>query len=121
MNMDETAHELSFNIIKPMFHHFIARNRYYFDAHTFFGQHMNKMSLEAWKLCRHKHGHHNKADSSIADIVVMKKKDEIIVHDHKKTSWIDLYPQDSNGDDSDLQLSHSSLHICMIELFCWRI
>ena len=47
MNMDETAHELSFNIIKAMFHHFITRNRYYFDVHTFFGQNMNEMSLEA--------------------------------------------------------------------------
>ena len=29
MNRDETAHELSFNIIKAMFHQFIERNRYY--------------------------------------------------------------------------------------------
>ena len=38
MNRDEVAHELSFNIIKATFHHFINRNRYYFNAHSLIGQ-----------------------------------------------------------------------------------
>ena len=46
MNKDETAHELSFNIIEAMFHQFINQNKYYFDVHTFIGQQINTMSLE---------------------------------------------------------------------------
>ena len=37
MNRDETAHKLSFNIIEELFHHFIARNWYYFNVHAFIG------------------------------------------------------------------------------------
>ena len=41
--MDDIAHDLSFTIIEAMFHHFIARNKYYFDDHTFIGQQVNKV------------------------------------------------------------------------------
>ena len=75
------------------------------------------MSLKAWKLCRHNHKHGSKADSLISDIVVMEKKDEIVVHDHIETKQIDLYLQDDTGDDSDLQLFCSTLHICMIDWY----
>ena len=51
----------------------------------------------------------------MSDTVVMEKKNEIVVHDKIKKNWIDLYPQDDTGDDSDLQLLCSSLHICMID------
>ena len=46
MNKDETVHELSYYIIKTIFQHFIARNRYHFVVHTFAGQQINKMSVE---------------------------------------------------------------------------
>ena len=99
MNGNVTTHELSFDIIKAMFHQFIAQNRYYFNAHTCIDNKMNKRSFEDWKLCCHNHGHNGKADSLISNIVEMK---EIIIHDKIKTSWIDLYPQDDTGDGSDL-------------------
>ena len=67
MKRDETAHELFFNIIEAMFHQFIARNRYYFNIHTFIGQQINQGSFEDWKLCRHNHRHHIKYDSLISD------------------------------------------------------
>ena len=115
MNRDETAHELSFNIIKAMFHQFIGQNRYYFNVHTFIDQQINKRSFEDWKLCRHNHGHHGKDDSLISDIVEIMEMKDILIQDYIKTRWIDLYPQDDTGDDSDLQLLHSSHQICMID------
>ena len=63
MNRNGTAHNLSCNIIVAMFHHFIAQNMYYFNVHSFIGKQVNKRSLEDWKLYRHNHGHHSKADS----------------------------------------------------------
>ena len=42
MNGDKRAHELSFNIIEAMFHHFIAQNSYYFNVYTLIGQQINK-------------------------------------------------------------------------------
>ena len=98
MNRNETAHEPSFNIIETMFHKLIARDRYYFHVHTFIGQQVIKRSLQDLNLFRHNHGHHGKADSSISDIVVMEKKDEIVVHDYIKTRWINHYPEDDTGD-----------------------
>ena len=35
--------------------------------------------------------------------------------DYIKARWMDLYPQDDTGDDSNLQLSCSNCHICMID------
>ena len=107
--------ELSLNITEAMLHYFIARNKYYFDVHTFIDQQINKRSLEDWKLCRHNHGHHDKADSSISETVIRKKKVEIAVHDCIKARWINFYPQDGTGDDSDFQLLYSILCICMID------
>ena len=115
MNRDTTANELSFNIIEAMFHHFIARNRYYFNVHIFIGQQINKRSLKDWKLYRHKRRHHCKADCLISDIVEMKEMNVIPIHDYIKRKWIDLYTQDDTGDDSDLQLLCSILCICMID------
>ena len=86
----ETAHELSFNIIKAMVHQFIARKRYYFDVHTFIGQQINKRSLKDWKLCRHNHGNHGKADSLISEFVKMMEMKDILIHDYIKARWIDL-------------------------------
>ena len=40
---------------------------------------------------------------------------DIPIHDYIKTRWIDIYPQDDTGDDSDLQLLCSSHHIYMID------
>ena len=117
MNRDETSHELSFNIIKAMFYKFIARNRYYFNVHTFIGEQINKRMLEDWKQCRHNHGHHCKVDSLIFNIVEMMELKDILIQDYIKTRWIDLYSQDGTGDDSELQLLCSSHHICMIDWF----
>ena len=111
MNRDETSHEVSFNIIVAMFHHFIAQNIYYFNVCTFIVQ----QTLEDWKLCRHNHGHHGTASSLISEIVEMKEMNDISIHDCIKTRWTDLYPQDDTEDDSDLHLLYSSLHICMID------
>ena len=102
MTRDETAHELSFNIIKAIFHRFIVRNRYYFNVHTFSGQQIHKRSLENWKLCRHNNGHHGENDGSISDIVEMIEVNNVPIQDYIKTRWIDLYPQGDTGDDSDL-------------------
>ena len=85
MNRDEAAHELSFNIIEAIFHQFIARNRYYFNLHTFIGQQINKRSFQDWKLCRHNHGHHGKDGSSISDIVEMMEMKDIPIQDYIKT------------------------------------
>ena len=79
MNRDETA-----NIIKAMFHQFIAQNRYYFNVHTDIGQQMNKRSLEDWKLCRHNHWQYGNAVSSISDIVEMKEMDDILINNYIK-------------------------------------
>ena len=65
-----------------MFHHSIARNRYYFEVHTFIGQQIHKMSVEDWKCYMHNHGHHGEADTSISDIAKMKKKYDIAIQDH---------------------------------------
>ena len=98
-----------------MFHQFIARNRYYFNVHIFIGQQINKRSFEDWKLCRHNHRHHGKYDSLIFDIVEMMEMYDIPIHDYIKARWIDLYPHDDTGDDSDLHLLCSSHHICKID------
>ena len=71
--------------------------------------------MKDWKLLKHNHGHHDKADSLIMDIIVMEKKDKVAVHDHIKTRWIDLYAQDDTRDDSDHHILCSSLCICMID------
>ena len=78
-------------------------------------------SLKYWNLCRLNCGHHGKADTSISDIVEMKEMNDIVVHDHIKTRWLDLYPQYDSVDDSGLQHLHSSLHICRIDWFEGRI
>ena len=83
-NEDEAAYEWSFSITEAMFHHFIAKNKYCFNIHTFIDQQINEQSLEDWKLSRHNHGHHDKADKSIC---------------------IHLYPQDDTGNDSDISFS----------------
>ena len=66
----------------------------------------NKISVEDSKLCRHIHGHHGQAATSISVIVQMKVTGEIAVHDHIKTRCIDL---NHTGDDSDLQFLCSSV------------
>ena len=82
---------------------------------TFIGQQINKRSMMDWKLCRQNHRHHGKADSLISHILEMKEMNDIPIHNYIKTRCIYLYPQDDTGDDSDLQLLCSSLHICMID------
>ena len=79
---------------EAMFHHLFARNKYYFDAHIFIGQQMNEMSLETGSF----------VDKTMSIIIVVKKKKNEIVDNHIKTRWINLYPQDDTGDDSDLQV-----------------
>ena len=101
MNRDEKANELSLNIIKGMFHQFIARIRYHFNVDTFIGQQINNRSLEDWKLCRYDHGHHGKDYSSIS-ILEMKEINNIPILGYIKTRWTDLYPQDDKEVDSDL-------------------
>ena len=98
-----------------MLHQFIARNRYYFNVHTFVGQQINKRLFEDWKLSRHNHGHHGEDDSLMSDFVEMMEMYDILIHDNIKTRYIDLYPQDDIGDVSDLQLLYSSLLIYMID------
>ena len=115
MNGVERAHESFFNIIEAIFHQFITKNRSYFNNHTFIDHQINKRSLKDWKLCRHNHGHHGKYDNSISDIVDMMEMNDIPIHYYKKTRGVDLCPQDDTGDDSDLHLLCSSLHICMID------
>ena len=107
MNRDETAHELSFNIIEAMFHQFIARNKYYFNVYTFIGQQINKRSFENWNTVQAQPGHHSKDDSLFFDIVEMKEMYDILIQDYIKVRWIDFYPQDDTGDDSDLQILSS--------------
>ena len=65
---------------------------------------VNKLTTDYWKLCKHNHGHHSKTNSSIFVILEMKKMKEIPIHDYIKTKWIDLFPKDDTGNDSDLQL-----------------
>ena len=65
--------------------------------------------------CSHNHGYHGKVDSLISDIVEKKEMKDILFHDYIETRWIDLYPQDDTGFDSDLQLLCSCLYICMID------
>ena len=40
---------------------------------------------------------------------------KIPFHDYIKINWIDLYPQNDTGYNSDLQLLCSTCHICMID------
>ena len=63
------------------------------------------------KHCKLSHGHDDQSDTSISDIVEVKEMDEIVIHDHIKTRWINLYPLYDNEDGSDLQLLCS--HLCI--------
>ena len=90
INSNETAHELSFKIIGAVVHHSITSNRHYFNVHSSICQQIDKMSVEDWKLCRHNHGYHGKADTSITDIVEVKEMYDIAVQDHTRKRLIDL-------------------------------
>ena len=95
--MDETAHDLSFNIIESMLHQLIVSYRYVFNIYTFICQQINKLSEEDQKLCRHNNGHHGKGDSLIFEIVEIKEMNDVSIHDCMKMRWIDLYPQEHWG------------------------
>ena len=101
------AYELLIAIIEEKFHQFIARNRYYFDVHTFIGQQINEVSFEDGKLCRLNHGFHGEEDTSISDIVEIKEMDNIAVQGHIKTRWI--------GHNVTLRMTQIiNLYVCMI-------
>ena len=68
-----------------MFHQFIARNRNYFDVHTFFGQPINKRSFEDWKLCRHNYQYHHKDDNLLPDILEMTEMKDVPTQHYMKT------------------------------------
>ena len=104
MDQDEMTHELSFIIIEAIFHHLIARNKYYFNVHTIIDQQINKTSLDELRL----------VDTAMY-IMEIKKINDISDQGCIMIRWIDLYPHDSIGDNSDFQLLCSSLHICMVD------
>ena len=60
-------------------------------------------------------GHYGQPDTFISDFVEMKETYDIVVHNHIKIRWIDFYPPNDIGDDSDLQLLCSTLQICIVD------
>ena len=74
MNIDKTAHELSYEIIEAVFCNFIDTNRHYFAVHTFIDQQITKMSAEKWMICKYNHGYYGQSDTSVSDIVELKER-----------------------------------------------
>ena len=95
----------------------ISTIRYYVNVHQFICHQINKMLVKEWRICLQSHGYYDQSDTSISKIVEVKETNEIAVHDHIKTRWINFYPSDSTGDDFDLHLSCSSLYICMVDWY----
>ena len=76
---------------------------------------VNKSTIHLWRIkdCADTFMEVMVRQKVIFDIVEMREMDDILVQECMKTRWMDLYPQDDTGNDSDLQLLWSSLHVCM--------